>query len=182
MSDLFILAAAEGGIAGTAAEIGRTFGFNWQLFLSQIVSFVIVALLLAKFAFKPILTVLDERRSKIAESLANAEKIKQQLADAEAKHQEILTRANQEAQKLVEEARTNIAAFSEKQRQQAVTDAEGIVAKAREAATHERDRMFNELRGELGRLVVSTTAKVAGKVLTPEDQKRLAEEAIRSAA
>jgi hypothetical protein len=99
MSDLFLLAAADGGIAGIAAEIGQKFGFNWQLFLSQIVSFTIVALLLAKFAFQPILTVLEERRNKIAESLANAEKIKQQLADAEVQHQEILNRANQEGRR-----------------------------------------------------------------------------------
>ena len=173
---------AQADLAQTAAEIGKVFGFNTQLFLSQIISFVIVALLLQRFAFKPILNVLEERRNKIAESLADAQKIKQQLADAEARHAEILAKANQEAQKLIEEARASAAALGEKQRQQAVADAESIVAKAREATTLERDRMFQELRGEIGRLVVSTTARVAGKVLTPEDQKRLAEEAAREVA
>ena len=48
------------------------------------ISFIIVALLLEQFAYKPILGVLEERRQRIAEGLLNAEKIKQQLAEAEA--------------------------------------------------------------------------------------------------
>ena len=54
--------------------------------------------------------------------------------------------------------------------------AEQIVAKAREAAAQEHARMFAELKRQIGRLVVQTTAAVTGKVLTPEDQRRLAEE------
>ena len=57
--------------------------------------------------------------------------------------------------------------------------AEQIVAKAREASAIEHERTMAELKHELGRLVVETTAKVTGKVLTPEDQKRLQEEAAR---
>ena len=64
-------------------ETGETFGSNSKIFLSQVISFVIVALLLRQFAYKPILAVLEERRQQIAEGLLNAEKIKQQLAEAE---------------------------------------------------------------------------------------------------
>ena len=54
--------------------------------------------------------------------------------------------------------------------------AEQIVAKAREAAAQERQQMLGELKREVGRLVVKTTTTVTGKILTPEDQRRLAEE------
>jgi F-type H+-transporting ATPase subunit b len=80
--NIAILAQGGGGLLETARVTGETFGFNVWIFLSQIISFTIVALLLRKFAYKPILTVLEERRQKIAEGLLNAEKIKQQLADA----------------------------------------------------------------------------------------------------
>ena len=50
-----------------ARETGETFGFDLRIFLSQVISFVIVALLLRKFAYKPILGVLEERRQRIAE-------------------------------------------------------------------------------------------------------------------
>ena len=174
--------AAEGGIIDSARRTGETFGFNAWLFFSQIISFCIVAFLLQKFAYKPILTVLEQRRQKIADGLANAEKIKQQLAESEQRYQDILTKANAEAQKMIDEARTSAAAVKEKETQRAIGEAEQILAKAREAAAMEHAKMFADLKREVGRLVVSTTAKVTGKVLTGDDQKRINEEAARTVA
>ena len=67
-------------------------------------------------------------------------------------------------------------------RQEAIAAAEQILAKAREATALEHEREMARLKRELGRLVVETTAKVTGKVLTPDDQKRLQEEASRQMA
>jgi F-type H+-transporting ATPase subunit b len=56
------------------------------------------------------------------------------------------------------------------------------VIKARDAAALEHARMMNELRGEVGRLVLRTTAAVTGKILTADDQRRLTEETARQLA
>ena len=180
------LLAAEGGIVDSlvdsAQRTGETFGFNAWLFFSQIISFCIVAFLLQKFAYKPILTVLDERRKRIADGLANAEKIKQQLAESEQRYQEILTKANAEAQKMIDEARASAASVKERETQRAIGEAEQILTKAREAAANEHAKMLGELKREVGRLVIGTTAKVTGKVLNADDQKRLSEEAAREVA
>ena len=173
---------AAGSFADTARDLAETFGWNWQLFLSQVISFTIVALLLRRFAYKPILGILEERRRRIEEGLLNAEKIKQELAEAEKRYAEILAKANAQAQKMIDEARESSAHLSERKQQEAITAAEQIIAKAREAAALERERTMVQLKHELGRLVVETTAKVTGKVLTPEDQKRLQEEAARQVA
>jgi F-type H+-transporting ATPase subunit b len=173
---------AQAGIVDMARETGETFGFDTKIFLSQVVSFVIVALVLRQFAYKPILAVLEERRQRIAEGLLNAEKIKQQLAEAEQRHAEILAKANAQAQKMIDEARESAANVAERKQQEAVAAAEQIMAKAREASAIEHERTMTELKRELGRLVVNTTAKVTGKVLTSEDQKRLQDEAARQIA
>ena len=151
-----IIAASSGGVTDILRETAETFGWNWKLFLSQVISFCIVAFLLQRFAYKPILAVLEERRRKIEEGQLNAEKIKKELAEAEKRYQEILAKANADAQKMIDEAR--------------------------EAAALEHDRTMESLKRELGRLVVDTTAKVTGKVLTQEDQRRLQEEAAREVA
>jgi len=173
---------AASSFTDTARDLAETFGWNWQLFLSQVVSFTIVALLLRRFAYKPILGILEERRRRIEEGLLNAEKIKQELAEAEKRYAEILAKANAQAQKMIDEARESSAHLSERKQHEAVTAAEQIMAKAREAAALEREHTMTQLKHELGRLVVETTAKVTGKVLTPEDQKRLQEEAARQVA
>jgi len=88
-----IIAAAAGGLSQTLHDTAETFGWSWQLFLAQVISFVIVALVLRRFAYKPILAVLEERRRKIEEGQLNAEKIKRELAEAEKRYQEIVAKA-----------------------------------------------------------------------------------------
>jgi F-type H+-transporting ATPase subunit b len=171
-----LIAAAAGGLSDTLRDTAETFGWNPWLFLSQVISFLIVALLLRRFAYKPILAVLEERRRRIEEGQLNAEKIKKQLAEAEARYAEILAKANAEAQKMIDEARKSGAHLAERKQQEAIAAAEQIIAKAREASAIEHDRTMESLKHELGRLVVDTTAKVTGKVLTSEDQRRLQEE------
>lgn len=165
--------------ASIISDTAKTFGVDWPHFIAQVVSFLIVAGLLYKFAYKRILQVLEERRQTIAQGLANAEKIKQELARTEAARDEILRKANEQANKLIEEARGAAERVGERETQKAIAAAEDIITKAREAAAAEHARMLAELKREIGRLVVSTTANVTGKILTPEDQRRLLDETNR---
>jgi len=177
-----MIAAAAGGFSDMLRDKAETFGWNPCLFFSQVISFVIVALLLRRFAYKPILKVLEERRRSIEEGQLNAEKIKRQLDEAETRYSEILAKANADAQKMIDETRESSAHLAERKQQEAIAAAEQIIAKAREASAIEHERTMESLKQELGRLVVDTTAKVTGKVLTPEDQQRLQEEALSQLA
>ncbi len=156
----------------------ETFGLDWTKLIAQTIIFLILFFALKKFAFAPILTILEERKNRIAESIENAEKMKQELAAAEEQRNALLKKANQDATKFIEEARASADAIGAKKIQEATAQAESVLAKAKEASERDRDQMMNQLRSEMGRLVVDTTAKVIGKTLTPEDQKRLQEEAV----
>jgi F-type H+-transporting ATPase subunit b len=151
-------------------------GIEWRILVTQLISFSIVFFALWRFAYKPIFAMLEARRQKIADGLANAEKIKAELARTEAERRRILAEAGDQANKLIEEARAAAARVRAEETQKAIAAAEQILAKAREAAAQERVQMLAELKRHVGRLVVQTTATVTGKVLTPEDQRRLAEE------
>jgi len=167
------------GSGGQVEQIARTFGVNWPHLFAQIVSFCIVCFLLHRFAYKPVLRMLESRRKEIAESLADAERIKAELARTEAQRQEVIALANAQAAQYIEEARAAAARLQEQETQKAIAAAEEIIARAHEAAERDHDRMLGELRREVGRLVVQTTTAVVGKVLTPEDQRRLIEETAR---
>jgi F-type H+-transporting ATPase subunit b len=151
-------------------------GIDWKALVMQTISFAVVFFVLWRFAYRPIFTVLQARRDKIADSLANAEKIKADVVKTETERQKILADAGEKADKLIDEARAAAARVRADETQKAVAAAEQIMTKAREAAAQDHDRMLAELKREVGRLVVQTTATVTGKILTPEDQKRLAEE------
>jgi F-type H+-transporting ATPase subunit b len=171
-----LLLLTQPGTGGQVGEIARTFGVDWTHFLAQVISFAIVCVLLYLFAYKRILAMLEERRQQIAQGLANAEQIKAELARTEAERREVIGEANVQATRLIEEAREAAARVQQEETQKALAAAEQIVARAREATSQDQARMLAELKREVGRLVVQTTAAVTGKVLTPEDQRRLAEE------
>lgn len=174
MNALALMASVNSG--GQVEEIAKTFGVDWPHLIAQIVSFCIVCAVLYRFAYKRVLHMLEQRREQIAQGLANTEKIKAELAKTEAQRQEMMLQASTQANKLIEEARAAAARVQADESQKAVAAAAQIVAKSREAAEQDYARMLAELKRDVGRLVVQTTAAVTGKVLTPEDQLRLAEE------
>lgn len=182
MSTLPLLAAAAASDQSIPAQIAETFGWNAELFISQVISFCLVAFLLHKFAYKPILALLEERRQKIADSLANADRIKAELANAQAKAQEIMNAAGIQSTKIIEEARAAAAKVAEQETQKAVAAAQDIINKARQSNDAELVRMKTELRREIGRLSVMAAMKVTGKILTAEDQQRLVEQTNRELA
>jgi F-type H+-transporting ATPase subunit b len=169
-------------LANAAKSTGKEFGVDMHHFVPQLISFCLVAALLYFFAYKRIIQVLEERRQRIAEGLANADKIKAELARTEAARQDVLSQANSQANKLIEEARAAAARVQETETQKAIAAAEQIIAKAREAAAADHARMLTDLRREVGRLVVDTTSKVTGKILSPDDQQRLANETSKQLA
>jgi F-type H+-transporting ATPase subunit b len=162
--------------SGQVENIARTFGVDWSHLIAQIISFCIVCVLLYRFAYRRILKMLEERRRQIAQGLADTEKIKAELARTEAQRQEVMMQANAQATRLIEEAHVAAARVQNQETQKAMAAAEQIIVKSREAAAQDYARMLAELKREVGRLVVQTTAAVTGKILTPEDQRRLAEE------
>jgi F-type H+-transporting ATPase subunit b len=156
-----------------------TLGIQWKELIVQTISFSVVLLVLWKLAYKPVFNMLETRKAKIAEGLANAEKIKAELAKTEAARQKILTDAGDLANKIIADARAAAARVGEVETQKAVTAAEQILIKAREAAAQERAATLAALKREVGRLVVQTSMAVTGKILSPVDQNRLAEETQR---
>ena len=164
------------------SNVAHQFGVYWPNLIAQVVLFAIVYLVLKKFAFRPVIAMLEERRRRIEEGQINAENIKKQLAEAQAKYEEILAKANADAQRLIEEVHASGDRLAEQKRQEAIAAAEQITLKAQEAMALERERIMAELKQELGRLVVDTTVRVTGKVLTPQDHQRINEETVRQIA
>jgi len=165
-----------------APSFFEQFGVDWPHFIAQLLTMLVVLWVLNRYAYKPLLDLLEERRRRIAESMAQAEQVKQELAKAQEAREKIIADAGKQAQQLIDEARAAAQRQGDQQLQQAIAQAEALIAKAREATDLDRQRMLTELKHEVGRLVVETTAKVTGKVLTPDDQRRLAEETAKQLA
>jgi F-type H+-transporting ATPase subunit b len=174
MNALVLMAQAES--SGQIEQIARTFGVDWPHLIAQMISFCIMCFLLYRFAYRPVLKMLADRRRLIAESLANANKVKAELARTETQRKEVMAQANAQATQFIEEARAAADVLLKQETKKAIAAAEEIMLKAHQAAAQDHARMLAELKQEVGRLVVQTTSAVTGKILTTEDQRRLAEE------
>ena len=179
---LMTQAVVQASDSGPVERIVTTFGLNWPQFLAQVASFCIVCVVLHRYAYRPVLKMLEVRREQIAQGLATTERIKAELARTEAQRQEVMAQANSQATKFIEEARAAAARVRQQETEKAIAAAEQIMINAREAAAREHDRMLAELKREVGKLVVQATTTVTGKILTAEDHRRLAEETAKQIA
>ncbi|MBC9888605.1 MAG: F0F1 ATP synthase subunit B [Opitutae bacterium] len=186
IENALILAAAEAAGSQESANqilhIFDLFGLDIRFLVAQIVNFGIVAILLYKFAYKPVLATIEERQKKISDGLQYAEEMKAKLADAEKAHAATLQKAQQEAQTILGEARETAKLYLDKQTEAAAGKSEEIIAKAKEAIDLERNKMLTEVRGEVVRLVIDTTSKVLTKDLSEDEKSRFSKSAAEELA
>jgi F-type H+-transporting ATPase subunit b len=172
LDTITLIAAATTDVAGDSSLFGK-FGIEWKLVVAQAVNFFIVAFLLWRFAFKPVMATLDERQSKIAEGLQFAEEAKTQLAETEKRQAEVLREANAQAQEILHQARDGARELDEKLKAETASQIEDMRKRADEANELERQKMLTEVRQEIARLVVMTSGKVLRRELGDEEKARL---------
>ena len=162
--------------AGKVDAIVEKFGLAWPKFFAQVIIFWIVFSILKKYAFGPILGMLEQRRQRIADGEAKLEKITNDAAEAAKNAQAIIDKAEADAARLVKEADEASKSLQERRQQDAVASANSILAKAREAGELEKEQLMSQLKREFGRMVSDATSRVTGKVLNTDDQTRLNQE------
>ena len=155
------------------ANILTNFGVTPAKLIAQVITFGLVYFVLNRYAFGPVTAMLEARRKRIADGESKLEKIARDLAAAEENARIIVGKADAESNRLIKEAGEGAALLAEKKRQEAITEANGIIAKSREAAKLEQEQLTVQLKREFGRMVVDATTRVTGKVLNSEDQDRI---------
>jgi F-type H+-transporting ATPase subunit b len=180
LSNLLFLAqatthAAEAASGDMLDRLGITpilhsFGISWPLFLAQVVNFSVVAFILWKLAFKPVLATLDERQQKIAAGLKYADEMKAKLDATQVETVAILKKASVEASRIIDEARKSAKDYLDRQTQEATAKANDVLVKGQQAIELEHKKMLADARSEIARLVVVTTERVLAKKLSDADR------------
>lgn len=155
--------AAEPGIA-------EKFGLEPKYIVMQMISFLIVLAVLYKFGIKPVTATMEERNRKIESGIKHAEEMQVKLAAAQQESAAIVKKANTEAARIVDEARKSAKEYLDKQTQEATTRANDLLGKAQQAIELEHKKMLADARGEIARLVITTTERVLAKKLTDADR------------
>ena len=164
------------------SELFSKLGIDWRLLAAQLINFLILLFVLRRFAYKPILKLLDERRQKIADGLANAQKAKSNLEEAEKERQEIIATAKKGAAEIISLAEAAAQKNREETLKEAKTGVEKIVAEARKQIESEKSKMIGEIKSEISGLVMLAAEKTASIKLDDKKDKELIEKIIKESA
>ena len=154
-------------------------GINLPVFISQIISFLILFGLLSFVAYKPLLKMLDERSKRIKESLEQAETVKEQSLHAEEEVKKQLQAASQQGQEIMAQATKTSDEIRAQAQGLAKKDAEALIERARQAIKSERDSAIEELRQEFADLTIMAASKVIGESLDKESHRELIDKVIK---
>lgn len=174
--------AAQAEAPSGITKIVQDFGLSWPFFLAQVLNFLIVAFILWKFAFKPVLATIGERQQKIESGLKYAEEMKAKLEAAQVEIEAKTKEALVQGRLIVADAQKAAKEFADRQQKEAAEKSAGILAKAQEAIELEKRKMLAEARGEIARLVVATAERVLAQQLSEPDRVRYNESAARELA
>ncbi|PKM47927.1 MAG: ATP synthase F0 subunit B [Firmicutes bacterium HGW-Firmicutes-8] len=154
-------------------EILKSLGFEFGKFAWQVANFLVLLFLLKKFAYKPILNMLDERKKSIEDAINNAETAKNEAEKMRKEYEARLAEAKQDAQDIIAKATK----LGEEIKKDIVTTAQNeatkAIQRAQEEITREKAQAIAALRDEVAILAVMAAGKILGKAITAADHEKL---------
>lgn len=155
------------------------FGIKPVLLAAQAVNFFILLFLLKKFLYKPILTVLEERKARIQEGLRNAAEIERKLARIIDERDVKLKEATRESEMIIKKATVSAQALIEEAKVKANWDTEQMMVKAARSLEQEREKLRQEIKSEMAGIVTASLRVVVGEAISKTEQKKLIEKSLR---
>lgn len=153
----------------------------WGSFILQIIAFVILFLLLWKFAFAPLVNIMDSRQQKIQEQISSAENSKVEAEKILKEQNETFQKARLEAQDIIERANVSSSKQAEEILSLAKVEAKRIKEQAVQEIQHEKDKAMNELRNQVGSLSILIASKMIEKELDEKKQSKFIDDMLKEA-
>jgi F-type H+-transporting ATPase subunit b len=173
-----MLATSTFTLLALSSEGGSLVDINPGLIFWTVITFILLLLILKKFAWKPILAALDQREAAIKESIEKAERAKDEAQKILFENQASLAKAEEESKKIVEQGRI----YAEKLKDQVIKEskdqAQRILNEASAEIERKKEAAFGELKSQIADLVIQTTEKVLGETVDKNVHKRIVDKYI----
>lgn len=153
-------------------------GINWQVFIAQLVHFLIILFIFWKWIYGPIIKILDKRATTIEKSVQQAKEIEERVAKLETERQEIITAAKASASHRIEEAQTTAEARKNDILIQAKGEVEKVVKAGREQLVKDKETMLLEMKKEIVEITIAAAKRVLKEGVSEKESKKIAEATI----
>ncbi|MFO8102122.1 MAG: F0F1 ATP synthase subunit B [Dehalococcoidia bacterium] len=155
-------------------------GITWTGFVAQLVCFLVLLVILSKFAYKPLQRMLDERSARIKAGLEKSEEAERYAIEMDEAIKSEREAARKEGQELIAQAKETAELRREEYIAQAKQEAEALLERARSEIQLEKDQALEELRAQFADLTILAAGKVINEELDKEKHRRLIEEVLRA--
>ena len=153
-------------------------GLNVPSLISYLINYVVLLILLGALAYRPLLNALDSRVESIRESLAAADRAREEAATSRSAIEEELNEARREGQRLLDQAREAAERFREEEMGRARQAAEEFSERARADITRERDAAINEVRAAFGDLAISAAERIIRRSVDRQAHQELIDQVL----
>jgi F-type H+-transporting ATPase subunit b len=160
-------------------QLISTFGIDWKLLVAQLINFFVLFFVLKRYAYGPIVKMLDERKDKIEKGIKDSEAATKKLSEMEQKEKETLDAAREEAQKIMKIAEETGKSIQASIVTTAHQEADKMIADAKKKIEGEKEKLMHEVKAEISGLVVMATEKILNEKIDSNKDKELIEKAIK---
>lgn len=159
-------------------EIFAKLGIDWRLLIFQIVNFSILLFVLHRFLYKPFLGILETRRRKIEESMAQVDAIARKDKETEERTVREIKRAQEETKRMMDKAIEDVEKVKEDLMKKASGESARLIERAKKEIDAEREKIMTEIRREAADIVVDAAEKILKEEIHKERHERLVKEAL----
>lgn len=163
------------------SELISKLGIDWRLLIANTVTFFIVLWVLRRYAFRPIMGVLEKRQQMAQDTVTKSTQVEQDLVHLREKKEQTMQEAHQQSRAILQEAKKEALDVKANILIQAQAESDKIKDQTKTALTREKEEMLRAARGELADLVVAATTKVLQEKITVDVDKQLAKRSIEAA-
>lgn len=148
-------------------------GINLPYFISQLVNFGLIAALLTMLLYRPVLNMLQQRKDRIAKSMADVDAAREAAARAQQDYDRRIAEAQRKAQEIIGQAAQSGEKVAAEIEAEARREAEAIKQKAHEEAAAEKERVLSEVQNQIASLSMAATERVLGRAVDQNTQREL---------
>lgn len=155
-----------------------TLGINLKIFIAQLINFTVVLLVLWKWAYTPIVKLLEERQEKVANSVKQAEEVEKRVLDLESEQKEVIATAKSEASKILEEARLSAEDRKKALLESAKKEVQGVVVQGKAQLQAEKEQMIRDAREDIAFIAVEAARKILADGIDEKKAGALAQKTV----
>ncbi|MEI7621197.1 MAG: F0F1 ATP synthase subunit B [Candidatus Moraniibacteriota bacterium] len=159
-------------------ELISTFHIDLKLIIAQLVNFAIVLFVLKKYAYGPVLKMMQERTEKIEQGMKDAESAGKKILEIAKQEKAVLIEAKRQAQEIVTKAEEVAKKNKEEIIVEAKAQSDKILSDSAKRIEQEKNQMLQEVKGQIAELVIAATGKVLGEKIDSEKDKTIIDRAI----